>query len=115
MRRAALCMNVVWACLAVVLLGCNPGQCLRQSDCPLGAACKKGVCKIPPAPRKEKDAGGASPADTQGNDESTTTSGPNDSTLADASVSDASSVSTANSGQSSNLDSTSDTATTLTP
>lgn len=109
------CLRLLSVGLAVILSACNPGQCLRQSDCPMGATCKKGVCKVPPAaPRQTKDAGNTpSPTDSNANNESTIGSS-SISTLADAAAS-SSGVSTANSGQSSNIDSATDTAATLEP
>lgn len=32
---------------------CNPGNCLRMSDCPLGATCEEGLCRVPPQPRTD--------------------------------------------------------------
>jgi hypothetical protein len=104
--------------MAALLLGatlistaaCNPGQCLRQSDCPLGSACKKGMCKLPKPAPAPKDAGSKTSTTTSNdgtaNQEVSSPSASNDA----AALTDAASVS----AQSSNLDSSSDMATTLT-
>jgi hypothetical protein len=98
---------------AHVNIACNPGQCLRQSDCPMGSVCKKNMCKVPKPAPAQRDAG----------DKPSTTTTPNEATVDEqtssfASSNDAAALSvdaatTAVSEQSSNLDSTSDTATTL--
>ena len=31
-----------------IATGCNVGQCIRQSDCPMGSSCKQGICRLPP-------------------------------------------------------------------
>lgn len=31
----------------LALAACEPGRCLRHSDCPTGASCKQGVCRLP--------------------------------------------------------------------
>lgn len=128
-----------WLFVSVALLGslaCNPGQCLRQSDCPLGSTCKKGVCKVPKAAPSQKDAGRTparptSPVDTSAalvsstdvtsDDSPDVSTAPRDSSArADSTTSDDSTSTQADaaapstdSGQSSILDATSDTSTTL--
>jgi outer membrane biosynthesis protein TonB len=32
----------------LVVTACEPGRCLRHSDCPALATCKRGVCRLPP-------------------------------------------------------------------
>ncbi len=32
--------------LALALVGCDEGRCVRNSDCPLGEACAVGVCVV---------------------------------------------------------------------
>ena len=107
----------LYAALSCLVVGCNPGQCLRQSDCPLGSECKKGMCKVPkPAPAAQRDAG----EDATTSEANVVTSSQQASSSSESSPSDASgssSGSTASdatvSEQSSNLDSTSDTSATV--
>lgn len=104
--------RLAWLVLGATLsltAACNPGQCLRQSDCPLGSTCKKGMCQLASKPSSpQKDAGGKSPttapARSSTDQEATLPSASNDAALSDPSTA---------SEQSSNLDGGSDTATTL--
>lgn len=50
-HRARAFPRTVLATTALLALvfhttACNPGQCLRQSDCPLGSTCKKSLCRV---------------------------------------------------------------------
>jgi hypothetical protein len=104
-----------WLALLLLMtgLGCNPGQCLRQSDCPLGSTCKQGVCRTPPKSTSDESDQSSSVPDA-------TTSAVSSDGLTPASTSDTASGAhdggaSAVSGQSSNVDAASDTSTTLAP
>lgn len=110
LKNRFLCVAFVF-CLTNV--GCNPGQCLRQSDCPLGSTCKQGVCRTPPKNTSAETEPGSSVTDVTNapqSAEGTLAPTPSDSTSA-ADDGGASAVSE----QSSNVDTTSDTSTTVPP
>lgn len=104
---------VALAALSLLFVGCNPGQCLRQSDCPLGSTCKEGICRTPSkSGGTTNNTSSAPPQSTTARtaDDGRETQGSTSSTDADPDAG----VATI-SGQSSNLDSVSDTSSTVGP
>lgn len=94
--------------LLLALTACNSGQCLRQSDCPLGSTCKNGMCRIPASSKPESD-----PSTDSSSDSSATTSTATSQTSLETLPGDAGDVT--NSEQSSDLDAESDTSSTVEP
>lgn len=47
-RTLVLIVGLFW------LGACEPGRCLRHSDCPGEATCSSGVCRLPPKQSKSK-------------------------------------------------------------
>jgi hypothetical protein len=93
--------------LLVTLTACNSGQCLRQSDCPLGSTCKSGMCRIPatskPAATTSSDSSSLSSSTTSAASQTSFETFPDD--AGDGTSSE----------QSSNLDAASDTSSTVAP